>query len=817
VPDTVVFVVLDNANYSYDREYSYSVPEHLESSALPGCRVTVPFSAGNGSRVGLITGYAPGLPGKKLKRIISVLDEKPYLDAEMLELVKWLKDRTFCTYFEAAKAILPTGINLKTIVSYAVAAKENNTLPLSDEERAVFEFIARKGNYVKADKVCRALGLPPDCAAFNLLYKKGLLLRNVDAVQQVGDQTARMARLVDEGGQEKGAQPKLTKKQKSIVSLLEDVGAASIKEICYFTGYTPAVVAALEKKGIIEYFETPISRSRFAQNRDEGCREPIVLTNEQNRALENMKNLLAKGQAAASLLYGVTGSGKTSVYLRLIDEVLDQGRDVIVMVPEIALTPQALTIFSRRYGSQIAVFHSALPVGERADEWKRVKNAQAKIAVGTRSAVFAPFRNLGLIIMDEEQEHTYKSEKSPRYNALDVARFRCAKHNALLVLSSATPSIESYAAAKKGTYQLNTLTKRYGNAYLPDVVTVDMLDDSNIRPNSEISTPLLEEMKENLEAGRQCILLINRRGYHTFAACRQCRHVVTCPSCSISLTYHRANNRLMCHYCGFSQPYSDICPECGNPAIRYSGFGTQRIEEDIRSSLPEARVLRMDTDSTVSRFSHEDKLSRFAAGEYDILLGTQMVAKGFDFESVTLAGVISVDQQLNNDDFRSLETVFSLLTQVVGRSGRGKFAGKAIIQTMNPQNEIIAMAAKQDYEAFYNREIKIRKMLIYPPFCDICAVCFSGAEEAAVKAAAQTYFEQLKIESARLRGGIIVLGPMPARVGKVSNQYRYRLLIKCKNNQPLRDMVRQLILNVSTMRTFSAVTVFADMNPKSML
>lgn len=817
MPDVVVFVVLDNASFSYDREYSYSVPEHLEPSALPGCRVTVPFSAGNGSRVGLITGFTTGLPNKKLKPLLSVLDEQPYLDAEMLDLVKWLKDRTFCTYFEAAKAILPTGINLKTIVSYTAAVKECAEKPLDGDDRRVFEYIACKGGYVRTDKICSALGLTPDCTQLERLCRNGLLLRNIDAVRKVGDQTARMVRLIGETGQESSAQPKLTEKQKAIVSLLEDVGVASVKEICYFTGYTPAVVAALEKKGIIEYFETQISRSRFAQNGDEGKREPIVLTDEQNHAFENMKNLLTNGKPAASLLFGVTGSGKTSVYLRLIDEVLDRGKDVIVMVPEIALTPQALSIFNKRYGNQIAVFHSALPVGERADEWKRVKNAQSKIAIGTRSAVFAPFRNLGLIIMDEEQEHTYKSEQSPRYNALDVARFRCAKHNALLVLSSATPSVESYAAAKKGTYQLNTLSKRYGDAFLPEVVTVDMLDESNTRPNSEISAPLLEELRENIQTGRQSILLINRRGYHTFAACRQCRHVVTCPSCSISMTYHRANNRLMCHYCGFSQPYSDLCPECGNPSIRYSGFGTQRIEEDIRESLPEARVLRMDTDSTVSRFSHEDKLARFAAGEYDILLGTQMVAKGFDFENVTLAGVISVDQQLNNDDFRSLESVFSLLTQVVGRSGRGKFAGKAIIQTMNPQNEIIAMAAKQDYEAFYNREIKIRKMLTYPPFCDICAVCFSGETESLVKAAANTFFEQLKGESPRLKSGIIVLGPMPARVGKVSNRYRYRLLIKCKNSQPLRDLFRQLMLNIMAMKPYAAVSVFADMNPKNML
>ncbi|MCR5484555.1 MAG: primosomal protein N', partial [Clostridiales bacterium] len=613
--------------------------------------------------------------------------------------------------------------------------------------------------------------------------------------------------------------PTLTKKQADVVELLTEIGSASVREVCYFTGYTPSVPLSLAEKGAAEIYENEIYRNPYKDRYEQSDNDDIALTAEQEKAFAELYKSYKDKKGAVSLLFGVTGSGKTKVYMRLMDEVVKDGRGVILMVPEISLTPQAIELLQRRYGKTVAVFHSALSVGERLDEWKRVKRGEALMAVGTRSAVFAPFDDLGLIIMDEEQESTYKSESSPRFDARDVAKFRCAENDALLLLSSATPSIETYAAAKRGRYGLSVLSERYGSAVLPEVETIDMCTEKLIGEKSEISAPLLSALKENLEKGQQSILLINRRGYNTFASCTSCGHVMMCPSCSISMTYHHANGRLMCHYCGYSVPFSSVCPACGKEAVRYSGFGTQKVEDDIKQNLPCARILRMDTDTTMSKYSHEEKLKKFADREYDIMIGTQMVAKGLDFENVTLVGVISIDQQLYNDDYRSLERTFSLLTQVVGRSGRGKYRGRAMIQTLTPENNIISLAAKQDYNAFYETEIGIRKMLIYPPFCDICVVGFSGEKEVAVRAAAKESFNKLTAlcKEKYTDEKIIVFGPMPARIEKVNNKYRHRMLIKCKNTTGFRKLISELLCAVGKDTRFSGVTVFADINPENIL
>ena len=457
--------------------------------------------------------------------------------------------------------------------------------------------------------------------------------------------------------------------------------------------------------------------------------------------------------------------------------------------------------------------------GEKLDEWKRVKRGDAKIVVGTRSAVFAPLENIGLIIIDEEQEHTYKSEQNPRYSAVDVAKFRASKHNCLLLLASATPSVESFANAKQGRYSLQVIRNRYGNAVLPDVITVDMLHEPMAEGSSVISKKLFDELKANVDSSMQSILLINRRGYNTFVACNSCGHVISCPYCSISMTYHTANNRLMCHYCGYSEDFLTVCPECGEKSVRYAGFGTQKIEDELQRLLPGVRVLRMDTDTTAGKDSHERMLGKFADGEYDIMVGTQMVAKGLDFSNVTLAGVISVDQQLYNDDFRSLEKTFSLLTQVVGRSGRGENKGRAVIQTMTPENDVIRLAALQDYESFFDTEIKIRKALIYPPYCDMCVLTFIGENEIKVRAASQYALSQIRA----LTGGeyksekLICLGPGPARVSKVSNKIRHRLIIKCRNTGRLREMISKILIDFGSKTEFSSVTMNADINPESII
>ncbi len=807
-------VAVENVNCTFDKAYDYSIPQQLESKALVGCRVAVPFGKGSKMRVGIITRLTDSTESKRIKSISAVLDEAPLLSNEMLSLARWMSEQTFCTYYEAVKAMLPVGINHRIIRSFCAVPgiDEARLSELSADERQVYDYLLSRSGYVKPENFLKTLGFDVSSDIPERLLHGGFLAANDDAVRNIGDNNIKMVRL-----SETAEDVTLTKKQNEVVKVLEDIGAVSIKELCYFTGYTPSVVSALEKKGVVECYEHEklrsfVSRYNAHSNYDSG---EIKLTEEQQNAYEGLLKDYKDEKGVTALLYGVTGSGKTSVYLKLIDTVLADGKNVIVMVPEISLTPQTLSVFHSRYGDGVAVFHSALSAGERTDEWKRVKKGDARIVIGTRSAVFAPLENIGLIIIDEEQEHTYKSEQTPRYNAKSVARFRTAWHGGLTLLASATPSVESFAAAKSGKYTFYELKNRYGNAVLPQVVTVDLRNEQHSE-NHELSRELIKELNKNKEDGKQSIVLINRRGYNTFVSCTSCGEVVTCPNCSISMTYHAANGRLMCHYCGYSVSFTQECPSCHKPALRYAGFGTQRIEDEIEKTVPGARIMRMDTDTASSRFAHEECLNAFARGDYDILVGTQMVAKGLDFEKVTLAAVVSVDQQLYNDDFRSLERTFSLLTQVVGRSGRGKHPGKAIIQTLTPENEVIRLAAKQDYDAFFATEIRMRKLMIYPPFCDICVIGFSGEDEVKTRVASQRALDKIKeLTSDEYKDEkLIVLGPLPARVPKVNKKFRYRLIIKCRNTKGFRSMISEVLKAFYGDSKFSSVSVYADMNPE---
>lgn len=807
-------VAVEGAAFGFDKAYDYIIPAELIPVALPGCRVTVPFGKGSKKKLGFILSVHEGEAGRGFKKISEVLDNAPLLNEEMLTLVTWLKERTFCTLYEAAKAMLPSGINHRMVKSYAAAddAGEKAVL-LSGPEQEAFRLVSSRSGYVKRDVIHKALGFAADNTVLDDLVQKGLLYCNTDAVRKVGDAAVRQLMPVAELPE--GI--KLTAKQKTVYEYLCDAECATVKEVCYFTGVTPAVPAALVKSGAARWIEFEVMRTPGDIVAEE--HRNIQLTDEQQKAYEGITAKIRDSRPAVTLLYGVTGSGKTSVYLKAIDDVVLSGKSVIVMVPEIALTPQTLSLFRKRYGKKVAVFHSALSAGERLDEWKRAKSGEATIVIGTRSAVFAPLQNIGLIIIDEEQEHTYKSEQSPRYNAVDVAKFRAVHHNCLLLLASATPSVESFAAAKGGRYGLETIRNRYGSARLPRVITVDMLHEPTAEGCPAVSQKLLDLLRENLENGMQSILLMNRRGYNTFVACKLCGHVISCPNCSISLTYHAANKRLMCHYCGYSVPFTETCPQCSENSVRYAGFGTQKIEDDLARLLPGARILRMDTDTTSGKDSHEKMLRAFAERQYDIMLGTQMVAKGLDFSSVTLVGVVSADQQLYNDDFRSLEKTFDLLTQVVGRSGRGEYEGRAVIQTMTPENEVIRLAARQDYEAFYSTEIQIRKALVYPPFCDICVLAFIGENEGKVKAASNEALRMIKecTQGDYHNEKLMVLGPHAARVVKVSNRYRYRLIIKCRAGRAFREMIAKIITDFGNKKEYGTVTVFADLNPETII
>lgn len=811
-------VAVEAANYSFDTEFTYIIPNDLEEAAQKGCRVTVPFGNSNKKSLGIIFDITDDKPTGRLKKLSEVSDDSPLLNDEALELSRFIADRSFCTLYDAAKSTLPAGINYHIVKFYAAAtpSDEAKLSKLEGSDREIYDFLLGRGDFVREDLILKNLSLSKDSVRLDRLSKSGLLISRSDAVKNLGELTAKMVRPLPEEFREK----KLSKKQLEIYEVLKDAGTASVHDLCYFTGYTPAVVKALINNGAAELFETEIDYSS-SLNCTDGIRTPIFLTDEQQNAKDSLTKLAFSGKRAVSLLYGVTGSGKTSVYMSIMDEVIDSGKSVILLVPEIGLTPQALNLFCSRYGKNVAVFHSALSVRERREQWRRVKKGEAKIAIGTRSAIFAPVDNLGLVIIDEEQEHTYKSEQTPRYDAVDAAKFRCAYNECLLILSSATPRVESYANALSGKYELCRLTSRYGNAQLPEVLTVDMRTAETVKGCNEVSMQLYDALKRNLESGKQSILLINRRGYNTFAVCDDCGSVITCPHCSISMTYHSANNRLMCHYCGYSMPFTGECPECHKQSVRYAGFGTQKIEDELFGLFPEAKILRMDADTTGTKDSHEKLFGAFERGEYNIMLGTQMVAKGLDFPNVTLVGVISADSQLYNDDFRSLEKTFSLLTQVIGRSGRGESKGTAVIQTLTPENEIIKIAARQDYDEFFRAEIKIRRAMIYPPYCDLCVLGFSGQDEQAVHIAAGKVLKLIRELTAEEYNEqkIIVLGPVPARVSKVGGKYRYRIIIKCKNSARLRAMISRILKTTgsSVGGEYKGITVYADMNPFSML
>ena len=806
-------VAVEGLVYHFDSPYSYVIPFELEDKAQPGCRVMVPFGNGNRKKQGLILSVKPLFEAEnkmKLKSISSVLDDKPLFDDEMLQLVNYLKENTFCTLFEAAKAMLPAGIGLNYVVSYIANNVDSSILQKLDfDEQRVYEYLKDKCKFIKKEKILDDLGIDNQSKILDKMLKQGILSTNVDAKRKTGDLTIKNVRLAISEQDAEAISQKLTVKQRSVTNLLMDIGGASVKEVCYFTGVTTAVISALEKKGIVELFDSEIYRKPKYDKTQRKISSP-ELTEGQQKAYDELLSKYKSDEGAAYLLYGVTGSGKTQVFLKLIEDVIKDNKGVIVMVPEIALTPQTLGIFYSHFGDSVAVFHSALSAGERIDEWKRVKNGEAKIAIGTRSAVFAPFDNLGLIVIDEEQEHTYKSEMSPRYHARDIARFRCAYNKALLILASATPSIETYTNALNGRYGFVKLDKRYGKAELPEVVTVDI---SNTK--GAISNELYEAIEKCLEDKKQAILLMNRRGFNTFASCSACKTVLSCPHCSISLTYHNVNKRLMCHYCGYSQNYTDFCPECGEKAVNYAGFGTQRIEEELENIFPNARILRMDADTTMARYSYQDKLTAFANGEYDILLGTQMVAKGLDFPNVTLVGIISIDHQLYNDDFRSSEKTFDLLTQVIGRSGRGDFKGKAYIQTVLPDNDIIELSAAQDYESFYETEAMIRKTMVYPPFCDICSITFSSENYNKSFQSSKNFFDLLKnaVTNDFKDVKINVLGPIQPRVNKISNKYRNVITIKCKNNKRFREMMAQLVKIYMKNTQSNGANITVDINP----
>lgn len=803
-------IALEKATYAFDKLYDYIIPDEIFSPNLIGCKVFVQFGMGSAKRQGIIleieTCYDEDILSN-LKIVETVLDEAPFISYEMIELVKWMKQMYYCTFFDCINTIIPSGLHFKTVYLYSI-----NKIPesIDGETKKIIEYLSKKRKAVKKEKIIKDLGLTSGESLLEKLVKSNVLIKTDSAIRKSKDAKVKMVRIINDL-----QSIKYSPKQKLVYDFLMEKGSASLKEICYNTGVTKCVIETLVNKNILMYFEDVRFKIKKENLDSSILKKDIVLTFEQETAYESLKQDYKKSSGLVSLLYGITGSGKTSVFMKLIDDVYKEGRGVIVMVPEIALTPQVIKLFEVRFGNDVAVFHSSLSLSKRTEEWKRVKNGDAKIVVGTRSAVFAPFEDVGLIIMDEEQEYTYKSEASPRFHARDIARFRVKYNGGLLILSSATPSIETFTYAKAGRYSLNVLKNRYGKASLPTVTVVDMSEEVRNGNLSMISRKLLNELVKNISEKKQSILLLNRRGYHTFASCKNCGEVVACPRCSISLTFHKSNGRLMCHYCGYSREINDECPSCHSHSVSFSGTGTQKAEQVISEMIPNARILRMDSDTTMSKFSHEESFDKFLNGEFDIMIGTQMVAKGLNFPNVTLVGILSADQSLYSDDFRSYERSFSLFTQVIGRSGRGNFEGKAIIQTNTPENPIIKFASNQDYEKFFDSEINIRKIMLYPPFADIFVIGFSSSNLKKVEEAARFFKNLIKhsIETSYNQIPVRLLGPSPASIEKVNNQYRYKIILKIRNSKIFREMMSTLLLEFYKKKEYNKVNIFFDCNP----
>lgn len=799
-------VVIDCVTNVFDKEYSYAIPENLIDKAKVGCRVTVPFGRSNQKRIGMIVGFS-GESSKKLKEIYDVTDNEPVLNDEMLKLVKSIAERTFCTFFDVVKAILPTGLNYKFTSLYSVNDEFCAESLLSYDEKELFEFV-KANPQISADKLLKSFKGCEE-TLFSLLEKQAVI-RDLSLKRNANDLTKNWVRVNENLGDDI---QKLTARQLEIFELVRQMGEISVKELEYFTGVTVSVINNLVKKGVLDAFKRQEFRIPYRNVKPSS--QKIELTDIQNKAYLGLKAELESSSPSVSLLYGVTGSGKTQVFLKLVDFAVAKNKGVIIMVPEIALTPQMIDIFTSRYGTGVAIFHSAMSVGQRMDEYNRVKMGKAKIAIGTRSAVFAPFDDLGLVIIDEEQEHTYKSERAPRFHARDIAKLRIAHHNALLLLASATPSVESYSMALKGKYKLFTLSERYGNAILPEVTAVDMRNELAHGNKGVISEQLANDIDDTLKNGNQAIVLLNRRGHNTYVSCPSCGWVATCPNCSVSMTYHSANGRLMCHYCGYSEYKPNSCPECEGEHVRFMGIGTQKLEEELNLLFPKARILRLDADTTTTKDSYRTYLTAFGNGEYDIMVGTQMVAKGLNFPKVSLVGVIGADKAAYSEDYRSFERTFSLLTQVVGRAGRGDIKGKAVVQTSTSDNNLIDLAAKQDYDAFYNEEILNRKLMVYPPYCDICVVWAQSSERQQAQDTINSVFSNIKerIESDDSNIKLIILGPTASAVPKINNKYRFKLIIKCKNTKAFREMLRGAV----AVKLKGDTTVSVDINPETVI
>lgn len=803
-------IIVDNPSKALDKPFDYLVPEDLRDKIRIGSRVIVPFSSGNVETEGFCVGFADKSEGKKLKTIIKTANDTNAFDEKMLETIEWMREHYIASYLEIIRAVVPAGTSVKSEEWIIL----NDAVPERAKTRAqIIEYLSDNGGGMESGALYSMFetDIRPQIRD---MIKKGTLSKEYRQTQNIRDKKVRAARLTVSAEAAMEEAEKLLKKapvQSKMLTILSGCGVMTTADLNRFSGGTGNASAALNKKGLIEFFDMVIERDPFAQKHIKKT-ESLVPTEEQAAAINAITESLKDSKSVTYLLRGVTGSGKTEVFMQTIENALELGKTALVLVPEISLTPQMVSRFLSRFSGRVAVFHSGLSMGERYDQWKKIKDGGADIVIGARSAVFAPLKNIGIIIVDEEHSDTYKSEMSPRYHAREVAQFRAKQYGAALVLASATPSVESSYKAGIGEYKLLTMDKRYNLNKMPDIAIADMRGELANGNKSMFSKLLYNEIGKNLERGEQTILFLNRRGFSTFVSCRSCGYVAECPNCNISLTYHKYGDSLKCHYCGYTIPNYTVCPVCGSLYIRYFGGGTQRVEEEINRLFPDASTIRMDVDTTERKQSHEKILERFDKEKIDILIGTQMVSKGLDFENVTLVGVISADTMLHINDFRSRERTFALLEQVSGRAGRGDKAGRAVIQTYSPDNDAVALVKTHDYMTFYNSEIAERRLMNYPPFCEIISVRFQGASQTLVPQTAKFFLKQLG-KMGTLNQKIQILGPVPSAVSKIKNKYRWQILIKCENGDELNEIFLNAADACRKNKNYRETSVIIDKNP----
>lgn len=794
----VAMLAVDKTAFHFDADFSYVVPPRMADALRPGCRVMVPFGRADALRLAMVMSVGPAEADDSapLKAIRAQIDAEPVLSPEMMRVVRWLSDNTFCSTYEAIRAVMPPGAGLYLETLYL----PGEGFPLISDKYPALRALFEKKGRARAEQILLRGGI--SAAELRDLAASGALAAEREARPQARARTERTVRLT---GRAPGR--KLTEKGARAASFLEGRGAVPVAEVCYHCLVTPAVIATLVKSGVCEYDESAVIRAPQA-SAPESEAEPILLSSRQREVRDALVALARARKPAAALLYGVTGSGKTNVYRSVIEALLHDGRSAIVLVPEIALTPAAVALFQGQFGGDVAVLHSGLSAGERYDQYRLIREGKVRVAVGTRSAVFAPFSDLGLIVIDEEQESSYHSSAAPRFDARDVAALRCKEHGALMLLCSATPLVTSFYYARTGRYHLFTLDERPSGESLPQVLLVDRRGEG--ADPSPVSRALVEAVRETVARGEQAMILINRRGYSPHTRCTACGAAVECPNCSAALTYHAANGGHLCHHCGYAVPALTRCPRCGGE-LRRTGKGTQSAAEQLAFEIPGLRVARMDTDTTSRKDAHRALLQDFAVHRYDVLLGTQMIAKGHDFPGVTLVGVLSADNTLYSGDPRAAERTFSLLTQVVGRGGRGDKPGRALIETYDPSNRVIALAAEQDYESFYDDEIMLRRALIEPPFCDVAVITLQGPREELVKTAAAKLVAALGEAMGRTGPAPYrVIGPFPAGLYRVAGNYRWRTLLKCKKTAPVRGAIRQSIRRLSAEGCLGGAAVTVD-------